>query len=220
MLTQKSLDFLKDLAKNNNRDWFQANKARYEADLKKPFENFIGQIIREIQKEDPQITIEPKKAIFRINRDTRFSKDKSPYKTNVGAIIAPGGTKGKELPGLYIHVEAGAMMIGGGAYFLDKEPLYQVRQYIMMNPQRFNDIINNPDFKAHFENGILGEKNKKIPIEFQETAVNQPLLYNKQFYVMAEFDPKNVLRDNAVDFVMTHYHAEKPLNNFLIEALQ
>ena len=220
MLTQKSLDFLKDLSKNNNRDWFQENKARYEADLKKPFENFVGQIIHEIQKIDPRITIEPKKAIFRINRDTRFSKDKSPYKTNVGAIINPGGTKGKELPGLYIHLEAGAMMLGGGAYFLDKEPLYQVRQYIMLNPARFNNIINDSNFKAHFENGVVGETNKKIPAEFQEAAANQPLLYNKQFYVMAELDPQNALRDDALAFVMLHYNAMKPLNDFLIEALR
>lgn len=219
MLTQKALDFLRDLSKNNNREWFQDHKARYEADLKKPFEDFIGQIIKEVQKEDPQITIDPKKAIFRIYRDTRFSKDKSPYKTNVGAIISPTGTKVKELPGLYIHLEVGAMMIGGGAYFLDKEPLYQVRQYIVMNPQRFNDIIHNPTFKEKFEDGIRGEKNKILPPEFKEAADNQPILYNKQFYVMAEHDPKNALGQAAVNFVMEHYHAIKPLNDFMIEAL-
>lgn len=137
----------------------------------------------------------------------------------MGAIITPGGTKGKELPGLYIHLEAGAMMVGGGAYFLDKEPLYQVRQHIIRNPQHFKDIINHPDFKAHFEDGIRGEQNKKLPVEFQEAAVNQPLLYNKQFYVMAELDPQNALGENAIELVLSHYHALKPLNDFLIEAL-
>ncbi|MFN7117032.1 MAG: DUF2461 domain-containing protein [Saprospiraceae bacterium] len=220
MLTQKALDFLKDLTKNNNRDWFQSNKARYETDLKKPFEHFIGEIIREIQKSDPQITIEPKKAIFRINRDTRFSKDKSPYKTNVGALISRAGTKVKELPGFYIHLEQGVFMLGGGAYFLEKEPLYQVRQHIMLHPQRFKDIINHPTFKDKFEEGVLGEKNKKLPAEFIQSAKQQPLLYNKQYYVMAELDPKTILQDDVISLVMAHYQAMKPLNDFLIEALQ
>lgn len=220
MLTQKALDFLRDLSKNNNRDWFQENKARYEADLKKPFETFIGQIIQEIQKVDQQIIIEPKKAIFRINRDTRFSKDKSPYKTNVGAIISRAGTKVKELPGFYIHLEQGTFMLGGGAYFLEKEPLYQVRQHIMLNPQRFKDIINHPNFKNKFDEGIQGEKNKKLPAEFQQASENQPLLYNKQFYVMAELDPKTILQDDIITQVMEHYTVIKPFNDFMIEALQ
>ena len=215
MLTQSSLDFLKDLSKNNNRDWFQTNKARYEKELKKPFEDFIGQIIQEIKKEDPRITLEPKKAIFRIHRDTRFSKDKTPYKTNVGAYISPA----KELPGYYIHLEQGTFMTAGGAYSLEKEQLYQVRQHISRNPQHFKDIINHPDFKAHFEEGIRGEQNKKLPPEFQEAAKKQPLLFNKQFYAGAELDPKIILQADVMNVVMSHYHALKPLNDFLIEAL-
>jgi len=213
MLTQKSLDFLKDLAKNNNRDWFQTNKTRYEVDLKKPFEDFVGQIIQEIRKVDERVTVEPKKAIFRIHRDTRFSKDKTPYKNNVGAIISP---KGKDEPGLYIHIEHGMLMLGGGAYFLEKEQLYKVRQQIMMHSEQFHDIINKVAFKEKFGT-IQGEKNKKLPVEFQEAAVQQPLLYNKQFYAMAELDPKEVLREDAVGFVLEYYKAIKPLNDFLLE---
>ncbi len=213
MLTQKSLDFLKDLAKNNNRDWFQTNKTRYEVDLKKPFEDFVGQIIQEIRKVDERVTVEPKKAIFRIHRDTRFSKDKTPYKNNVGAIISP---KGKDEPGLYIHIEHGMLMLSGGAYFLEKEQLYKVRQQIMMHSEQFHDIINKVAFKEKFGT-IQGEKNKKLPVEFQEAAVQQPLLYNKQFYAMAELDPKEVLREDAVGFVLEYYKAIKPLNDFLLE---
>lgn len=214
MLTQKSLDFLKDLAKNNNRDWFHANKARYEADLKKPFEHFIGQIIQEVKKVDPRIIIDPKKAIFRINRDTRFSKDKSPYKTNVGAYIAPS----KDLPGYYIHLDQGTFMLAGGAYSLEKEPLYQIRQHIARYPQQFQDIIQQADFLAKFET-IQGEKNKKLPVEFQEAAKAQPLLFNKQFYAGAELDPKTILQDDFQNIVMEHYFVIKPLNDFLIAAL-
>lgn len=219
MITEKALEFLKDLAKNNNRDWFQANKARYEADLKKPFEHFISKIILEIQKVDDRVVLEPKKAIFRINRDTRFSKDKSPYKTNVGAYISPKGVQSKELPGFYIHLEQGTFMLGGGAYFLEKEPLYRVRQHIMLNPERFISILNDPAFVEKYESLAKGEQNKKLPIEFQEAATNQPFLLYKQFYAGAELDPTLVMKDNILDIVMEHYHAIKPLNDFLIEVL-
>lgn len=218
MLTQQSLDFLKDLSKNNNRDWFHDNKKRYEKELKKPFENTIGAIIQEVQKVDPNIVVTPKQAIFRIYRDTRFSKDKSPYKTHVSAILAPGGTKQKEHPGMYIHVEPGMLMLGGGAYFLETQSLYQLRQFITLNIKRFENIISNPGFVEKYET-LKGEKNKRLPKEFMEAAETQPLLYNKQFYYMAELDPKNVLRKDFVPFVMEHYHAAKPFNDFLIEAL-
>ncbi|MDX1943168.1 MAG: DUF2461 domain-containing protein [Saprospiraceae bacterium] len=218
MLTQQSLDFLKDLSKNNNREWFEANKKRYEKDLKKPVEEVIGKIIQEIQKIDPAVAITPKKAIFRIYRDIRFSKDKSPYKTHVGAVVSPGGTQLKEYPGIYIHVESGSLMIGGGAYFLETQPLYQLRQYIVHHIDEFNSLISEPNFKAKYGE-LKGEKNKKLPLEFQEVAEKQPLLYNKQFYFMAELDPKNAIREDFVDFVMEHYRASKPFNDFLIEAL-
>ena len=118
MLTTASFDYLKDLSKNNNREWFHANKKAYEKDLKKPFQNLVQQLIDTFQRHDPDIQIQPKEAIFRINRDIRFSKDKTPYKTHVSAIISPKGRKGKEYPGFYFHFEAGRLMMGGGAYFL------------------------------------------------------------------------------------------------------
>lgn len=220
MLTQKSLDFLRDLASNNTREWFQENKARYEVDLKKPFEDFIGQVIREVYKIDPRISIEPKKAIFRIHRDTRFSKDKSPYKTNVGAYLSPAGVKGKELPGLYLHLDQHTFMLGGGAYFLDKEPLHQVRQHILLNPTRFQAIITHPDFVAKYKALSQGEQNKKLPIEFQEAAKAQPLLYYKQFFAGAELSPQTILQPDVIEIVLAHYKALKPLNDFLIEAME
>ncbi len=218
MLTQAALNFLKDLTKNNNREWFQDNKKRYEKDLQKPFENLIGNIIHEIQKIDPTVIVTPKQAIFRIYRDTRFSKDKSPYKTHVGAIISPGGTKAKEYPGMYIHVEPGMLMLGGGAYFLENQSLYQLRQFITLNVKRFENIISDPDFVIKYGE-LKGEKNKRLPVEFSEIAEKQPLLYNKQFYYMAELDPQNVLRKDCVSLVMEYYHAAKPLHDFLVEAL-
>jgi len=219
MLTQQSLDFLKDLAQNNNREWYHDNKKRYEKELKKPFENLVAAAITEVQKVDPEVNVPAKKAIFRIYRDTRFSKDKTPYKTHVSAIIGPGGTKNKMYPGFYLHVEPGMLMLGGGAYFLDTQSLYQVREFIMQNKNRFNTLITDPTFVTKYET-LRGEQNKRLPKEMAAVAEEQPLLYNKQFYYMAELPPENVLREDFLDFMMEYYMAAKPMKDFLKEALK
>lgn len=218
MITQQSLDFLKDLSKNNNRDWYHENKKRYEKELKKPFEKLVDSIISKVQKIDPEVDVPAKKSIFRIYRDTRFSKDKSPYKTHVSAVIAPGGTKNKEYPGFYMHVEPGMLMMGGGAYFLETASLYQVRQFISQNLERFNELVTDTNFVAKYE-AIKGEQNKRLPKEFMEAAEQQPLLYNKQFYYMAELPPADVLRDDFIDYALEYYRAAKPVKDFLKEAL-
>lgn len=218
MLTNNALDFLKDLTKNNNRDWFHANKKRYEADLKLPFEQFISTLIEAYKEIDPQISISPKEAVFRIYRDTRFSKDKTPYKTHVGALVSRFGRKGKEYPGHYIHVEPGRLMLGGGAYFLEKDALQMVREHIVRNPGEFSSIIQSDDFQSKFEE-VKGDKHKRIPKEFKDIHEVQPLIANKQFYYMAELPPKKVLGDKGVDFVMDYFKAGEELNKFLRAAM-
>ena len=218
MLTTASFDYLKDLSKNNNREWFHANKKVYEKDLKKPFQNLVQQLIDTFQQHDPDIQIQPKDAIFRINRDIRFSKDKTPYKTHVSAIISPKGRKGKEYPGFYFHFEAGRLMMGGGAYFLEKESLQNVRQVIALEPQKFEKLVTDSTFVEYYE-VLQGEKNKRLPKEFKAIHEEQPLIANKQFYAIAELDPKNVLKDGFLAFAEQHYLALKPLNDFLIKAI-
>ncbi len=217
ILDKDFLAFLKDLSKNNNREWFHANKKRYEASLKKPFAALVDAVIEELNKKE-DIPIAAKDAIFRINRDVRFSKDKSPYKTHVAAIISKNGRKDKAYPGYYLHIAQGSMMIGGGAYFLEKEALYSVRQHISLHPTRFAKILKNKDFVTHFET-IKGEQNKRIPKEFREAAEKQPLIANKQFYYMAELDPKLCLQEDIIQLIRKHCKAGKVLNDFLIEAI-
>lgn len=218
MLTKDSLDFLKDLTKNNNREWFHANKKRYESELKKPFEEFITELLEAYKTIDPETNITYKEVVFRIYRDTRFSKDKTPYKTHVGGLVSRYGRKGKEYPGYYIHVEPGRLMLGGGAYFMERATLQSTREYIMQNSAEFSKIINNPTFKDKFGE-IQGEKNKRIPKEFREFEAEQPLIANKQFYFMAELPPKNILGSKAIDFAMDYFRAGEELNGFLKAAM-
>mgnify|MGYP005845636309 FL=1 len=216
---QAALGFLKDLSKNNNREWFHEHKKRYEQELKKPFENLIAQLIEAVQEVDSTLLLLPKQAIFRIHRDTRFSKDKTPYKTHVSAIIVPGGTKNKETPGFYMQLEPGMLMLGGGAYFLEGASLYKMRQFIMQNLEDFNKVIHYPDFITKYET-LQGERNKRLPPEFAEAATAQPLLYNKQFYYMAELDPQHIFRTDVIHFIIEYYHAAKPVHDFLVAALR
>lgn len=214
MLTQQSLDFLKDLSQNNNREWYHENKKRYNSDLKLPFEAFIGELIEAYKSIDAEIAIDAKAAIYRIYRDTRFSKDKTPYKTHVGAIISRYGRKGQEYPGNYVHIEQGRLMLGGGAYYLAKDNLQKVREHIMKHPKVFSKLIKNADFVKKYGE-IKGEKNKRIPKEFREFAEKQPLIFNKQFYFMAELNPKHILNKKGVDFAMDYFRAGEAFTTFL-----
>ena len=216
-LPKDFLLFLKDLSKNNNREWFHANKKRYEQSVKNPFRDLIQIVIDQLNKKKMDIPIVPKDTVFRINRDIRFSKDKSPYKTNVGGIVSKYGRKRKDYPGFYIHVSSGELMIGGGAYFMEKETIYAIRRQIADDPKAFSKIVKNKKF-AKFFGGIKGEQNKRIPKEFQAAHEIEPLIANKQFYFMAELDPQLAIKDDLSDRIIEHCLVGQAFNDFLLEA--
>lgn len=217
MLTSNTLQFLYDLSQHNNRDWFEKNKPRYEAEVKKPFEATVAAVIEQIYQFEPSFRpMLPKHCIFRIYRDTRFSADKTPYKNHLGAFFAPKGNKATDdmnFPGYYLHLEFGNLMIGGGAYNLDKPALHKVRTAILQDPEAFRDVLHGPDFVAHYGD-IKGERNKVLPPEFKEAAKQEPLLYQKQFYFMAEMDSDVAIRPDFPDFVANYFRAGKPLNDY------
>ncbi len=215
--TKNFLQFIRDLSANNDRDWFNANKKRYEEHVKKPFEAFVGVVIDDMQKIDRNVLITPKDAIFRIYRDTRFSKDKTPYKTQVSAIVSAGGRKNKSTPGLYIQFSGEDARIYSGAYELDKNALQNVREKIASDLAGFNALINDKKFKNTFGE-IQGEKNKRIPKEFQEIEKEQPLIANKQFYYFAKFEPEIVLDPDLPKIMIDHFKVAQPLGNYLWEA--
>ena len=205
--------FFKDLARNNNKEWFDANRKRYEASVKKPFEVFVAEAIKRIGKHDKTVRIEPKEAIFRINRDIRFSKDKTPYKLNTSAIISPAGRKDHATPGIYFELGPESVKFYGGAYQPEKEQLERIRTAIMRDPKGFRKTIENKAFTAMFD-GVLGDANKVLPVEFKEAAKKEPLIANKQFYVGAELPAK------LVDRLMDHYLAMCPFNAWLTAAMR
>ena len=215
--TPDFLNFFADLRENNDRDWFKSQKKRYETAVKKPFEQLIASLIERMQIEDPTLLVTTKDCIFRIHRDTRFSKDKTPYKLHASAAINRGGKKDHTQPGIYIQASDDSFGIFSGNYRPDTKGLRAIREEIISNMDEFQALLEDKNFKAKFGT-IQGEKNKRIAKEFREAAEQQPLLFHKQFYYAHEMSAETLLRDDLVDFVMEYYHASRPMSAFLSRA--
>jgi len=216
--TNDFIKFFEELKQNNNREWFQENKKRYELSVKEPFEAFVQDMIYRIHEDDESIMLTPKEAIFRIYRDIRFSKDKTPYKTHVSAVISNGGRKNYTDPGVYLEVSSEHLRFYSGIYEMSKDQLENVRSFIASNLDEFNTLLKNKTFKKYF-GSVRGEQNKRIPKKFNEILSSQPLIANKQFYYFSELEPNKILSKNLPSNLMKFYHAAKPMNLFLKEAL-
>ena len=216
--TKDYLDFFKELAANNNKEWFDDNRKRYDKSVKEPFKNFIGDLITEVKKIDAEVNIEAKDAIFRINRDIRFSKDKTPYKLDRSAIISKVGRKDHSIPGFYIALGPENTHLGGGAYFLKPDQLQKLRAHILGSNKELEKIVGDKNFKQLYKE-VKGEKNKRIPPEFREMAEKQPLLYNKQLYFMTDAPANWVTKTDLMDRCIEYIKAGRPLQKYLTEAL-
>lgn len=216
--TPDFLRFFQELAANNHKEWFDQNRTRYEKAVKAPFAAFISEMIAHIQAEEPGFHLEAKDAIFRINRDIRFSADKTPYKTQTSAILSPYGRKNKMHPGFYIQFSHDQIMLAGGAYMLDKPLLLAVRRHIAAHPQEFASIYKDKGFRRLYGQ-ILGEKNKRIPDEFSGMVDKEPLIAHKQFYYAAELDAEVIFKPDLVELCMTYHRGGKALNDFLISGM-
>jgi len=217
--TPDFLQFYRDLAANNDRDWFQANKKRYEGSVKQPFEVFVGMLIERMREDDPGLDISAKDAIFRINRDVRFSRDKTPYKLCSSAVISRGGKKDTVSPGMYIEAGPEKLAVYGGVYMPEREQLAAIRNHIAGNLQRFGKLLNDQAFSSVY--GTLhGEKNKVIPKELRDAADKQPLILNKAFYFYTHLPSEDLLRPDIIDRVIGCQRAGRPMAEFLAEPLR
>ena len=215
---QEYLEFFSELAFNNNKTWFDQNRQRYEKSVKKPFYNFVEEMIVRIHSRNPDILINPSEAIFRINRDIRFSKNKTPYKLHMGAFISPGGRKAKNDPGFYFHLGFEGIRIYSGVYQVPKDNLLKIRRHIADKLDSFEKIIAGKAFKSKF-GSIQGDRHQRISAEFKQIAEKQLLISNKDFYVSALLDEKRITNPDLSDQLMDYYLAVEPLLIFLNKAL-
>jgi uncharacterized protein (TIGR02453 family) len=215
-IQKSTLAFLSDLEKNNDRDWFNSNRSRYN-EAKADYESFVQAVIDEIAGFDPILKgLEAKTCMYRINRDIRFSNDKTIYKTYMGAFIVKGGKKnGDRLAGYYIHVEPGnKSMVAGGAYIPPMPWLTAIREKIDEEGDRFLKIINNKSLKDFFGD-IEGEKLKSAPKGFSRDHPNIELLKMKSYLVSRLISDKEITSDKAFGLILDGCRAMKPLNDFL-----
>lgn len=208
------LGFLKDLQVNNNREWFQANKGRYE-EAKSEFETFVNALIPEIARFDPTIKfVEARECIFRIFRDVRFARNKDPYKTNFGAWITKGGRKSPG-PGYYFHVEPGEVFIAGGIHMPDPALLKKIRQEIYYNIAEFKKILADKEFSKYFRGIDDYEKMKNAPKDFPSDFKDIDLLKFKSYTVSYSMDVKILSSDKLPATVVQVCSVMKPYNDFL-----
>jgi uncharacterized protein (TIGR02453 family) len=218
--TADFLEFFIELAPNNNKDWFDLNRKRYESIVREPFRHFVQHLIDTLALTQPEFKgLEAKDCVFRINRDIRFSKDKTPYKMNVSAVISPNGKKSQAVNGVYFELGPEHVRVYGGVYEIDKDDLLAVREGIAANLEAFKAAYTDKQFVRTFKN-IIGEKNKIIPKDLRDAAEVEPLIFNKQWYFYAQFDAEDVLRDDLDQVILKCYEAGKPVESFFSKLIQ
>lgn len=216
--TREYQKFFEELSRNNSKAWFDSNRKRYEEHVKQPFAAFVEVVINLIREDDPEIEITSKDAIFRINRDIRFSKQKDPYKTHMAANVSKEGRRSKEWPGFYFQFAADRVTLGGGSYMVEPSALYQIRKAIIRDLPSFKKLVTARTFKSKY-GSLLGERNRIVPSEFKHWVAKEPLVANKQFYFMSNLDPSVLFGQNLSNRVMNYYQASKDVNAFLKRAM-
>ena len=219
MLKKETFEFLKKLEKNNNRDWFQAHKKEFEM-AKADLTDFTAYLIGEISKFDPQISqVLPQECVFRIYHDVRFSKDKSPYKTNLGAYISPGGRKSMQ-PGYYFHVQPGQSFIAGGKHIPDGPETLKLRNAIAKNTAEFLKIVEKKSFREKFGK-MGGDKLVKAPKGFDPDHKAIEYLKLKEFMAFTDLkDDKFLISAEFPKYLVKVMKEMYPLVAFLRRALR
>ncbi len=214
------LQFFIDLAPNNHKEWFDENRERYENSVREPFKAFVTHLIGRVAETDKAFKgLEAKDCIFRINRDIRFSKDKTPYKMMVSAVIAPGGKKSKAINGIYFELGPEFVSVYAGVYEADKNEVSDIRHGIAANLSKFDKLKNDPAFlKTYGE--ILGEKNKILPADLKEAAQKEPLIFNKNWYFRTQFPAELLLTDKLETTLLHCLEVSQPLQRFFNSCIQ
>lgn len=217
-LAPGTFDFITDLRLNNNREWFEDNRGRYE-DAHADFISFIGVWLMEIEKFDDSVTgMDPRRCMFRIYRDTRFHNNKGPFKANLGARILPGGSKALHLrTGYYLNVEPGLCRISGGAFRPEPEWLNAIRDRLARDSRNFRKILGNRLFKTTF-GPLQGEAVKTVPRGYPKDHPDIDLLRHKSFLARHPLDDDSLLKPGFLEHIMRVCRTMKPLKDYLDES--
>ncbi len=215
MSFKNTLHFLAALKDNNNREWFEKNRSWYE-ESKAEFENFVESLIAGIGKFDLDVRgLTAKQCTFRQYRDVRFSRDKRPFKINMGAYLNKGGKK-INTAGYYFHLEPGKSLFAGGLWMPEAVPLFKVRQEIDYNYTEWKNILQSPGFKKAFSTGLdMNDSLKRAPKNFETDSEALDFIRLKSFIARQDVEDKTVLQQDFHKVIIQKSKIVKPLLDFL-----
>lgn len=211
--------YLTALSENNEKAWFEANRAEFQA-LRDEFTAFVGQVIARVSQWEEELRwMDPKDCIFRIHRDVRFSGDKRPYKTTFSAYLHPRGRRG-EGPGHYFHVdERGTLLVAGGIYMPTPEQLALIREQIAEEPEKVRAVLRRRGFRETFGE-IGGERLKRPPRGYSEDTPLIELVKHKSFILHRERDVRGAAHDEVLEYLAESFRAMRPFQSWLRGALR
>jgi len=213
-------DFLRQLTRNNTREWFQQNKSRYEADVREPALRFVEDIGPRLKKLSPHLIADPRPvggSLFRIHRDIRFSTDKSPYKTAVGISFGHDHGRSGPAPGYYLHIAPGESFAGGGVHMPETATLTKVRDAIVHNTSGWKRIVTDPEFAPMFVN--MGDALKRAPQGYDPDHPFVDDLKRKSYVWHALFSERDVCANDFMDRYLDACRIANPFSRFVAKAL-
>lgn len=218
--TKDTMSFLRKLANNNNRDWFNDHKTDYESAVRTPALQFIEDIAGELAIISPHFLALPKKvggSLMRVHRDTRFGKDKRPYKTNIGIQFRHEAGKDVHAPGFYIHIEPGECFLGVGIWRPDSTALGKIRQHLDEKGEQWIAAIKDKKFSSHYE--LCGESLSRPPQGYDKTHPLLEDLKRKDFIAITPLEDDKVLSSPFLKTVLNRFNAGDEYMRFLCNAL-
>ena len=215
---RQSLAFLRALKRNNRREWFQPRKEQFDAEVRAPMLAIVERLADDLRSIAPEIVVDPKTAMYRIYRDTRFSENKTPYKTHVAAVFPWRGLAKHEGAGLYFHVSPDDVWMGGGMYSPQTAQLQAVREHIAGNVRRMRAIVESPGFRRHVGE-LEGERLQRVPRGFPKDHAGAEYLKYRQFLAGRELPPAMACSPKFYSTLIMVFRQVVPLARFLNEPL-
>ena len=210
----EALQFLRELKLNNRREWFQPRKDTYEEKVRGPMIELVAVLGEAIAEFAPEMVTEPKKAVYRLYRDVRFSSDKSPYKTHIAAVFSPRGMEKHSGAGMYFHISVDEVLVGGGIYAPGPAELLAVRGHLASHAKELDKMLRERQFRTLFKE-MTGEKLKRVPKGFPQDHPAANLLVYKQFLAGTLLPPDIVTTPKLFRELLKHFRTITPFLQFL-----
>lgn len=219
-LSPSLFNFLRELSKHNNREWFHDNKARYQSEVLDPAVELVSQLEKPLVRVAPMLSVIPKRSggsVLRIYRDTRFAKDKTPYKTNVGISFKHQAGGDIHAPGVYLHLDPLETFVAGGCWRPERQALAAIRQAIASEPKAWGKAIRDKKFSSRYE--LAGDSLKTSPRDYPADHPQIKDLRRIDFIALCNWTEADWVADDVIQRIVDDIKAARPLMNFLCHAI-